>query len=119
MKEIQDHVKVRQGRQKSYVVKSRRQSQFQMGQKALWAIHTISKATWKNIERNESQKSSFIYDSSAYFHKTHKFRGGNSLRGKDCNIPTLTHIYLNHLYFHDYLFNQMTFINSNAPNLFI
>ena len=93
-KEIQGHIKVRQGQQKSYVNKNRRQSQFQMGQKVLWANHTPSKATWRNRERDESQISTFICNISAYFHKTHKFRGRNSLRGEGCNNLTLTYIYL-------------------------
>ena len=46
-KEIQGHVEVRQDRQKSYVNKSRRQSQFQMRQKVLWANDTSLKATWE------------------------------------------------------------------------
>ena len=46
IKDIQGHVKERQGRQKNYVDKSRRQSQLQMRQKVLRPNHTFSKATW-------------------------------------------------------------------------
>ena len=113
-KEIQGHVKVRQGWQKSCVDKSRRQPQLQMGQKVLWVNHTSSKATWRNPKTDERQISTLICDINVYFHKTHKFRGRNSLMGKGCKTPTLTHVYLNHLYFHGYWFNQIMFINSNT-----
>jgi len=72
-----------------------------------------------NPERDETQLSTFICDISAYFHKIHKFQGQNTLREEDRNIPTLTHVYLNHIRFHGYLFNQIVFIISNTPNLFI
>ena len=71
-----------------------------MRQKVLWANHTSSKATWGNQVRDESQISTFICDINAYFLKTYKFQGRNSLRVEDYNNPTLTHIYL----FKSYLF---------------
>jgi len=90
-----------------------------MGQNVLWANHASSNATWGNPKGDECKISTFVYDISAQFHKTDKFQGRNSLRKEDCNIPTLTHICLNHLHFVGFLFNEIMFINSNTPNLFI